>query len=139
MRRTILSPNRPDSEAATAPGRPGPDELPRFSLGHVSLHAADPAAAAAWYGDLGMRVVVEFDGMSILELRGGTHIVVNAQGGPGHLDLMVDDVDAAHRDMAAAGTDPGPIVRRGPHRAFDVTDPFGNQLSVNSSHAMGRV
>ena len=137
MRRT-LSPFRSD-DAETATGRPGPDELPRFALGHVSLHADDPAAAAAWYGDLGTRVVVEFEGMAILELRGGTHIVVNASGAPGHLDLMVDDVDAAHRDMAAAGVTPGPIERRGPHRAFDVTDPFGNRLSVNSSHAMGRV
>jgi hypothetical protein len=45
----------------------------------------------------------------VLELRGGTHVVVRqteqppAPGTGAPFDLMVDDVDATHRDYALKG------------------------------------
>jgi catechol 2,3-dioxygenase-like lactoylglutathione lyase family enzyme len=122
------------------------DARPEVAIGHVVLEVADPRRAAAFYRALGLRPVVERDGMAILELRGGTHLLLfrrrgRAKGGPVRaFDFMVDDVDGAH---AAAGR---ARLRRTPigedaaigHRWFEVTDPDGHVLRVFSSHTQGR-
>ena len=70
------------------------------------------SADATFYADLGMRTVLVRDQMAILELRGGTHLIL--RGGPvsgGRLpfDLMVDDVDA----VFAAAVDAGATAQNG--------------------------
>lgn len=116
------------------------DERPRFAIGHVGLGATDVDAAADFYEAIGMRGVARMPGMAILELRGGTHIVISARGPSStRLDLMVDDVDETRAVMAEAGAEPSDITSGGVHRSFTATDPAGNVLVVNSSHAMGPV
>jgi hypothetical protein len=84
------------------------------------------------------------DELAVLELRGGTHVVVRqaeqppAPGTRAPFDLMVDDVDAAHRDYAGKGLSPSPIRRGRIHDAFDLAGPDGWAFTVNSSHASGR-
>ena len=123
-----------DSDAAA-------DPRPRFAIGHVGLWADDVDAVADFYEGIGMRSVARMSGMAILELRGGTHIVVSGRGpaSTGRLDLMVDDVDETRALMAEAGANPSEITAGGVHRSFVATDPVGNELVVNSSHAMGPV
>ena len=80
----------------------------------------------------------------MLELRGGTHVVVRQAGEPpapgtgAPFDLMVDDVDATHRDYAEKGLSPSPIRRGRIHDSFDVAGPDGWAFTVNSSHASGQ-
>jgi len=119
----------------------GKDALPRFSIGHLSHVASDVSRVTDFYRRIGMRIVVDSPRFSILELRGGTHIVVQ-QGRPvdgASLDLMVDDIDDAHAVLASVGADPGPIARGNPHDRFVARDPEGTTLYVSSSHAQGLV
>ncbi len=116
------------------------DVRPRFGIGHVSMTAADVDAVSNFYTAIGMRLVVNMGRMSIVELRGGTHLVIQA-GRPGgaSLDLIVDDIDQTHEVLATHGASPSVIQRGHPHDRFVATDPEGNTLIVNSDHSIGVV
>jgi hypothetical protein len=120
------------------------DQRPPVAVGHVHLNVADVGAAARWLETVGLRPIVTMDELAVLELRGGTHVVVRQMERPAEpgtkapFDLMVDDVDAAHRDYAEKGLSPSPIRRGRIHDAFDLTGPDGWAFTINSSHAGGR-
>ena len=103
-------------------------------------------AAAAFYGALGLRPIMQREAMAILELRGGTHLLLfRAKGKPKKgtvrsFDFMVDDVDKARAPLAAAGLPCSEVTsdRMSGHRMFDVTDPDGHVLTMYSTHADGR-
>jgi hypothetical protein len=96
-----------------------------------------------WLETVGLRPIVTREELAVLELRGGTHVVVRqaseppAPGTGAPFDLMVDDVDAAHRDYAEKGLSPSPIRRGRIHDSFDLSGPDGWAFTVNSSHASG--
>ena len=78
--------------------------------------------------------------MAILELRGGTHIVISkGESGVGKLDLMVDDLGDAHELFERLGANPTQVVPGSPHDTFTATDPEGNALLIESSHVSGAV
>jgi len=120
------------------------DQRPPVAVGHVRLNVVDVGTAARWLETVGLRPIVTMDGLAVLELRGGTHVVVrraeqppdSGTGAP--FDLMVDDVDAAQRDYAAKGLSPSPIRRGRIHDSFDLAGPDGWTFTVNSSHASGQ-
>jgi hypothetical protein len=120
------------------------DQRPPVAVGHVHLNVRDIGAAARWLETVGLRPIVTMDDLAVLELRGGTHVVVRraeqppAPGARAPFDLMVDDVDATHRDYAGKGLSPSPIRRGRIHDAFDLAGPDGWAFTVNSSHASGR-
>jgi hypothetical protein len=120
------------------------DQRPPVAVGHVHLSVSDVGAAAHWLETVGLRPIVTQDELAVLELRGGTHVVVRRAeqppepGARAPFDLMVDDVDATHRDYAEKGLSPSPIRRGRIHDAFDLADPDGWAFTVNSSHASGR-
>lgn len=117
-----------------------PDDRPRFGIGHVAMPAGDVDRLTEFYAAIGMRLVVNMGRMSILELRGGTHLVLGAgSAGTTTLDLIVDDIDSTQAILRDAGADPSPIQRGNPHDRFTATDPEGNTLVVNSNHAIGPV
>jgi hypothetical protein len=117
------------------------DQRPPVAVGHVRLPVGDVAAAARWLETAGLRPIVQMDELAVLELRGGTHVVVRkteappASGTVAPFDLMVDDVDATHRDYAAKGLSPTPISRGRIHDSFEVAGPSGWVFTINSSHA----
>ncbi len=116
------------------------DQRPRFAICHVGLTADDPSRLGDFYTAAGMRRLGKMTRMAILELRGGTHIVIsNGESGVGKLDLMVDDLGEAHELFERLGADPTPIVPGSPHDTFTATDPEGNALLVESSHVTGMV
>ncbi len=117
-----------------------PDQRPRFAMGHVMLPATNVSQLRDFYTELGMRLIADMGRTVILELRGGTHIVVHT-GPPGDtsLDLIVDDIDDTWSAVTEAGGDPSPIERGHPHDRFVAQDPEGNTLVINSNHAMGPV
>ena len=120
------------------------DQRPPVAVGHVRLTVDNVASAAQWLETVGLRPIVTREDLAVLELRGGTHVVVRAAGqlpAPGTgapFDLMVDDVDAAHRDYEASGLSPSPIRRGRIHDSFDLPGPDGWSFVVNSSHASGQ-
>lgn len=115
-------------------------EVPRFAIGHMTLDAQDVDALTDFYTDIGLRLVVKMGRAAIVELRGGTHIIIRSgQPGQARLDFIVDDIDETHQVMAMAGANPSSIRRGDPHDIFSATDPEGNALQINSTHAIGPV
>ena len=51
-------------------------ELPAVAIGHVTLRVADPLLSAAFYEGLGLREILKRAEIAILELRGGTHLIL---------------------------------------------------------------
>jgi catechol 2,3-dioxygenase-like lactoylglutathione lyase family enzyme len=52
------------------------DNLPAAALGHFVMKVANLAASYQFFGDLGLRQVGMFPDVAIIELRGGTHILL---------------------------------------------------------------
>jgi catechol 2,3-dioxygenase-like lactoylglutathione lyase family enzyme len=116
---------------------------PSVWIGHAVLTVSDVDRSADYWRDLGMREVERNEHVAVLELRGGTHLVLVPGTPPDDadtpFDLMVEDVDATHAEWAARGLDPTPIERGRIHAAFTMRDPDGYRVTVNSSHVVGEV
>jgi len=119
---------------------------PAIAIGHVSLRVGSVAQAESFYRSLGMRSIVTSEVMAILELRGGTHLMLfRAKGKPRSgpirsFDLMVDDIPALRENLLKSGTEVSALEHdtRGAHVFFTVKDPDGHLLTVYSSHAGDR-
>ncbi|HXQ53037.1 MAG TPA: VOC family protein [Stellaceae bacterium] len=117
------------------------DQRPPVAIGHVFLRASDVPAAASWLAEAGLRPIAHGDDFAVLELRGGTHLVVTKAarrpkaGAEAPFDLMVDDVDAAHRAYEEKGLEPSRIRRGNIHDSFHVAGPDGYRIEIVSSHA----
>jgi len=112
---------------------------PPVWVGHVYLSVKDVPSAAQWLEAVGLRRIVVRDEAAVMEMRGGTHVVVRPGdgGGPAPFDLMVDDLDGAHREYAEKGLSPSPIRQRQwryDHDAFDLPGPDGWVFNVYNSH-----
>ena len=131
------------------------NKRPQVAIGHVVMHVSDVGKSRKFYLKLGLRNVVAEPGMSILELLGGTHLMliddegtkqalpasrIGAQEG---FELMVsgtsrDDLQAYRERLVGKGLKPGPIDE-GPygHYIFEITDPDEKTITVYSSHGTG--
>ena len=107
------------------------DERPPLWVGHVTLSVQQVPRSTAWWEALGMRRIFESEEVGVLELRGGTHLVLLPSsdpidpGAPAPFDLMVDDLDAARERYAGMGFDPSQPERGRIHDSFSVSDPDG--------------
>jgi catechol 2,3-dioxygenase-like lactoylglutathione lyase family enzyme len=116
------------------------------SIGHVMMKTVDIKATTRFYAGLGLRKVMETRGMSIVELRGGTHILFFKNSGvfkqppKAKFDLMVDDIESFHASMKKKGISVSPIKedQMSGHNRFSITDPDGRIISIFSSHTEGR-
>ena len=119
------------------------DERPPIWIGHVSLEVAKFRDSYRFMKSLGMRRVARFPGLAILELRGGTHLVLqkkkDAVPADAGFDLMVDDLDAQHAVLVEDGYEPSPIKRGRIHSTFEVTEPSGHRIKFFDSHVAGPV
>jgi catechol 2,3-dioxygenase-like lactoylglutathione lyase family enzyme len=118
------------------------EERPPVWIGHAVLTVADLDASTTFWGAVGMRVVETNSQVTVLELRGGTHLVLvpgSPTPGAAPFDLMVEDLEATHTAWSAAGLEPSPIVQGRIHNAFVARDPNGYEVTVNSSHVVGAV
>jgi hypothetical protein len=117
------------------------DRRPPVAIGHVFFAATDVAAAAQWFETVGLRAIASDDDFAVLELRGGTHLVVTRaarrprRDAEAPFDLMVDNVDAMRRKFVAKGLKPSRISRGSIHDEFSVAGPDGYNVTVLSSHA----
>jgi len=117
------------------------ERRPPVAIGHVFFAATDIAAAGRWFEEAGLRPIAAGATYAVLELRGGTHLVVSKRrraprkGAEAPFDLMVDDIDAAHRSFARRGLKPSRIRRGTIHDRFHVAGPDGCSVEIVSSHA----
>lgn len=120
-----------------------PEDRPPVWIGHAGpVGATDPDASIEFYEALGLRFIHRNDRIAALQLRGGTHLVVDTSGevettDAAPFDLMVDDIAAYHRHLVAAGLQPAPIEQLRAHQRFWITDPSGHRIRVHDSHVVG--
>jgi len=92
---------------------------------------------------LGMRPIVKRAEVAVLELRGGTHLVLlpkpEVAPGAARFDLMVEDLRATHERFTSLGLEPTPIERTSPeHESFSVREPAGHIITFYSNHVSGQ-
>ncbi|MDQ1474911.1 MAG: hypothetical protein QOE62_140 [Actinomycetota bacterium] len=118
------------------------EERPPVWIGHAVLAVSDVGRSARWWHDIGMREIEENAHVAVLELRGGTHLVLvpgEPKAGEAPFDLMVEDLEATHREWSERGILVSAIKSGRIHNAFEATDPDGYRVTVNSSHVSGVV
>jgi len=120
------------------------DKRPPVAVGHVSLHVKDVPTSSAFMQVLGLRSVFEKDSFAVLELRGGTHLILNksrkkiTEGAVAPVDLMVDDVHAMRDYCKSKKLKPSKITTGSVHSSFYVPGPDGWSIKITSSHAGDR-
>src|SRR5829696_5647816 len=91
------------------------DLRPTIWIGHVLLETDRLAETAEFMRKLGMRPIVERPEVAVLELRGGTHLVLIAKrevnAGKAPFDLMVEDLSETHKRFIELGLAPTAIER----------------------------
>ena len=119
------------------------DLRPPVWIGHVVLETDRLAESTAFMRKIGMRPVVERPEVAVLELRGGTHLVLVAKPAitprDAPFDLMVENLRSTHELFAELGLEPTPIEKLSrDHDHFKVRDPAGHVISIVSNHASGQ-
>lgn len=114
------------------------DPRPPVWVGHITMNTPTLKESTAAMLQVGMRPIVENENIAVLELRGGTHIVLrqteDTEPIDTEFDFMVEDVDATHAEYAAKGLSVSEIRRGRIHDSFTFTEPGGNRITVNSTH-----
>ncbi len=118
---------------------------PPVAIGHVSLRVTDVPHATEYFVTLGLRLIHQSPTFTVLELRGGTHLVLRVAEAPipsgtkAPFDLMVDDVVRARQQYGEVGMNPSEIETGTVHRWFTLIGPDGYEITLTSSHAGNRV
>jgi hypothetical protein len=111
---------------------------PPVWIGHVAIHTDLVAESSEFMQLVGMRLIFSGDEIAVLEMRGGTHLVLTTDAESqlikGSFDLMVEDLDATHTHFTELGLAPGEIERGQIHDCFAVREPGGTSITFNSSH-----
>ena len=121
------------------------DDRPAFAIGHMRMAVQDVGEAVDFFAKYGMREILKRPTFGILELRGGTHLILSPAEAPiepgqrAPFDLMVDDVDTVHAAFVAGGVEVTAIERGNIHDSFTATGPSGYTIPFNSSHVAGVV
>lgn len=114
------------------------DERPGVWVGHVKLATPDVPATRDFMLELGMRAIVDREDFAVLELRGGTHLILvrakERASESAYFDLMVEDLKATHEQLQSLGLDPSAIEKGRIHSSFTVLSPSGHTVTLNSSH-----
>ncbi len=114
------------------------DERPPVWVGHISLDTDRLAESEAFMQQIGMRSVASFEHIAILELRGGTHLLLirkdSMTPGESSFDLMVEDIEKTHAEFLGKGLEPSEIESGRIHQSFFLRDPAGNTIKFNSTH-----
>lgn len=139
------------------------DLLPAASLAHFVMKVANIEASYQFYIGLGLRAFDTFPGMAIVELRGGTHLLLFKKDDDqssalqdSHvgqrpdfvsekLDLMIAGLTKADLEIFRAGLiDKGysPLaIADGAlygHHYFSIQDPDGNGVSFYTNHCSNK-
>ncbi|MFT5505081.1 MAG: hypothetical protein ACI845_002116 [Gammaproteobacteria bacterium] len=114
------------------------EQRPPVWIGHVAMYSARVNETRDFMLSIGMRKIFANDDFAVLELRGGTHLVITADPKSelpiSSFDLMVDDLDVTHQAYKTLGLQPGDIERGQIHDSFEITEPGGTVITFNSTH-----
>ena len=118
---------------------PAEELRPPIWVGHISLGTNAIDATHAFMLALGMRPIFSNEDISVLELRGGTHILLSRKDTPEvssavSFDLMVDRLDESWTEYSGKGLAPSEIVRGRPHDTFTLVEPSGHIIEIKSTH-----
>lgn len=119
------------------------DSRPGCAVGHVFMRAAEVPAAVERLVAVGVRPIVRNERFAVLELRGGTHIVVQQleeEEGVHELafDLMFEDLPRARERFVAAGFEVSEISSGKIHDGFTASAPERFSLRAVDSHVGAR-
>lgn len=118
------------------------DTRPLAATGHLFLPVQGVRQAAERLTSVGVRPIMIQDTLAVLELRGGTHIVVREAKTDGmtnaSFDLMYEDLDAARASFEENGFTVSEIKSGRIHRSFQATAPEQYRIQVLDSHAGSR-
>ena len=116
------------------------DKRPPLWVGHISLLTHKLEESQVFMKQLGMRPIAQFDDIAILELRGGTHLILQRRTKKcaidTEFDLMVDDLESTHSDFISKGLNPSKMTYGKIHDYFIVTEPGGSRIKFNSTHIL---
>ncbi|WP_181374408.1 VOC family protein [Pectobacterium polaris] len=135
------------------------ESLPSAALAHFVMKVKDIEASYDFYRGLGLRGFDKFPGMAIIELRGGTHLLLTAKDDPltdtlhvsrvgqrpdfisEKIDLMIaghskSDLEDFRTGLIEKGYSPLEIAEGSlyGHHYFSMQDPDGNGVSFYTSH-----
>ncbi len=114
------------------------EDRPPIWVGHVALYSKQIRASQQFMLQIGLRAITGDDDFALLEMRGGTHLVLTndaeSQLLGSKFDMMVEDLDATHLRFTELGLKPGKIERGKIHDSFEIREPGGNMILFNSSH-----
>ncbi|MBT8434039.1 MAG: glyoxalase/bleomycin resistance/dioxygenase family protein [Gammaproteobacteria bacterium] len=114
------------------------EKRPPVWVGHVAMYTPKVTESSEFMQKLGMRGVAGSDDFAVLEMRGGTHLVLTSDQESALIradfDLMVEDLDTAHARYLELGLEPGEIERGKIHDSFEMREPGGTVITFNSSH-----
>ena len=120
------------------------DKRPPIAVGHVRLPVKNVLTTSEFLQKLGLRRIFDKDTIAILELRGGTHLILEKSrirtkpGTQATVDFMVDDVKKARAKYAKMGMKPTRIKSGTIHSSFFIPGPDSWSFKITSSHAGGR-
>ena len=119
------------------------DQRPRVWIGHVVLFVQDIASAKSFFLSIGMRDAEPEASVGVLELRGGTHLLLLPTKKPvepgtrAPFDLMVEDHAETRDQFMRKGHTVSDMQKNPSHEFFTVREPNGYDIVVNSSHVTG--
>ena len=118
------------------------DRRPPIWVGHIVLETNCLDESEQFMRKLGMRPLVKRPEVAVLELRGGTHLVLIAKSqitpDDATFDLMVEDLQETHQRFCDLGLAPTPIERISPeHEGFKLREPAGHTIKFYSNHVSG--
>jgi len=126
---------------------PDGSDKPQLAVGHITLTVSNLEASHQFYVDAGLRSFAKGDELAILEMAGGTHLILFPRGGPEEgqaqsLDLMIagrslDELSAYRSRLTAKGVKASPIPEQKfyGHYRFTAPDPDGHEITFFTSHA----
>jgi len=112
-------------------------------VGHIVLETDRLEDSEIFMRKIGMRPIVKKANVAVLELRGGTHLVLIAKPeiitGAVQFDLMVEDLRATHQYFVGLGLSPTSIETvSAEHERFLVREPAGHIIAFFSNHVSGQ-
>lgn len=139
----IMNPNKANISPEVIASASLQNQKPGVWIGHVFMESLKINETLDFLKLIGVRVVGIFGEMAVLELRGGTHIVLKSVKESitteVSFDLMVDDLEAQRQELIEHNYQPSEIQKGRVHNAFEVTEPGGNKIRFNNSHVVGIV
>jgi catechol 2,3-dioxygenase-like lactoylglutathione lyase family enzyme len=117
--------------------REAADGRPPVWVGHVTLPSPEIPETYEFLVRLGLRPITVGDDFGVLELRGGTHLVLlrsEQEAGLAGFDLMVEDIDATERELRERGIETTKMERGKIHSSFLIKTPAGHTIKFNSTH-----